>query len=134
MGGDPGSRPPRRRRSRRARRSSYAGWRADVRVDRRYGWARVEFHCALSKDARARAHAAAPTRGAIRARRLLASWAGQVVARRAAAAVGARGLLAHRRQAAVARSIAERRREPSRYRGYAGGATVRTQARAKPRA
>ena len=61
----------------RARRASHAGRRADVRVDRRHGRARVELHGALAEEARARRAAARAPRAALRA--------GRPVARRARA-------------------------------------------------
>ena len=103
VGGDRRARPPRRRRPRAARRAAHAGRRADVRLDRRHGRARVELHRAVAEEARARRNAAASPRGTLRVGRLPAPGPGQVVSGRAVAALGARRLLAHRRQAAVAR-------------------------------
>ncbi len=111
-----------------ARRAADAGRRADVRVDRRHGGARVELHGAVAEKARAGRDTSEAAAGALRARRLPAFRPGQVVSGRTAATLGAGRVLARRRAAAVAASRADRRhdqaavREPSRRRSSSASA------------
>ncbi len=109
MGGDRRARASCRRRPRRARRPPDAGRRADLRLDRRHGRRGVEHRRAGSKEARAGGGPAAPSRQALRARRLPAHGTGQVVSGGAAAALGAGRLLARRWHAALAGSGIDRR-------------------------
>ena len=110
VGGDRRARPRSRRAISREHdvRLTQGGEPTFVSIDDMDG-AGVELHRAVAEEARARRNAAAPPRATLRARRLPAHRAGQVVPGRAAAALGARRLLAHRRQAAVARRRADRR-------------------------
>ncbi len=93
----------------------------------------MELHGPVAEKARARRDAAAPTRGVLCEGRLPAHGAGQVVSGRAAAALGARRLLAHRRKAAVARSRADRRHPRAGPRGHRHRATVCRRARGRAR-
>jgi transglutaminase-like putative cysteine protease len=86
------------------RRAPQHGRRADVRVHRRHGQRRVEDRCRRSHKARLRRRFGAPLAATLCAWRPAALRPGQVVSRRAAAALGLRALLAPRRAAAVERS------------------------------
>ncbi len=107
-------------RSRRARRAIDDGRGADVRGGGRPRRARVEHRGAGPDQAAARRGSAVAAQGALRRQRLRPLRSGQAVSRRAAPALGARLLLARRRRARVAGSIAVRRRAGAR-RTHRGG-------------
>ena len=109
----------RRPRSRRApagrRRAPDHGRRADLRLDRRHGRRGVEHGRASGPTKRAlRRRPDPPAARPLRAGRPAALRPGQMVSRRAAAALGLRALLARRRRAAVAQPGADRRRDRRR--------------------
>ena len=125
VGGDTGDRAAGRPRSRPAGRPPDAGRGAHVRVRRRHGRPGVESHGAVAEEARAGRDAAAPARCPLRRRRVPAFGAGQVVSGRAAPPLGARRLVARRRQAAVARYGADRRHARARQRRFRRRAALR---------
>ncbi len=116
------------------RRAADDGRRADVPVDRRPRRGGMELRRARPQQAQAGRRAAAPAARPLRPRRSAAFRTGQVVSRRAAAALGARLLLAERRRGRVAGpeprrrgrlGLPPRRRRGAALRGGAGGAAER---------
>ena len=110
-----------RSRSRRSGCQVDDGWRADVRVGGRSRRRRMEHVGARADEAAARGRSALADAQTLRRGRLRAFRSGQVVSGRAAAAVGARLLLAARRRAVVARCVVVCRRA-SRLRLWAADA------------
>jgi hypothetical protein len=105
-------RPPGRCRTAGRRRAAHDGRRADLRVDRRHGIAGVDDRRRRKGQARACQRAGPALARHLRARRRALPWAGQVVSRRAVAALAACGVLARRRSTGLAQCIAARRHQP----------------------
>ena len=108
-------------------RAPHAGWRADLRRDREPRGRRVEHRSPRAHQARLRDAAAAEADRPLRRERLHALRAGQVVPRRAVAALGVVGAVARRRRGVRVGSRAVRRRSrrcrrqgPAEGRGEAG--------------
>ena len=103
-----------RPRAERQGRAADDGRRADLRVDRRFRGGRMEHRRGRADQARKGRRADPPAARALRARRLPALRARQVVSGRIAAALDLFALLARRRRAGVERSQAHRRRTEGR--------------------
>jgi hypothetical protein len=96
-------RPHRGRRTGRQRRAPDHGRRAHLRLHRRHGRRRVEHRRTRPDQEAARRRPAVPPQASVRPRRHAAHRSGQVVSRRAVAALGAGLLLAQGRRARLAR-------------------------------
>ena len=94
--------------------AAHHGRRADLRVDRRHGRRRVEHAGAGAGEAAAGRRAVPQARRSLRHGAAAAFRPGQVVSRRAAAALGARLPLAQGRRADLARPASLSRSNPSR--------------------
>ena len=106
------ARPRGRPGARLGRRPPDDGRRADLRLDRRLRIGRMEHRRGRSDQAPARRSADPPLEGTVRARRLPALRAGQMVSGRVPAALDVLALLAPRRQAGLVKPRADRRRRP----------------------
>ena len=121
MDGARPARPRGRPGARLGRRPPDDGRRADLRLDRRLRIGRMEHRRGRSEQAPARRSADPPLEGTVRARRLPALRAGQMVSGRVPAALDVLALLAPRRQAGLVRPRADRRGRSRNRRDRKGG-------------